>query len=212
VGRQAKQENRPTSFWLSRVPGRLSPVIVGVRPHTSQVGDGVSWSLPRVLWGRAMFPKASLIGVALLAIIPSQSQAHDIYGDLKNRGGVSCCNGNDCRPAPYRIVGGSVQMLVDGTWFVISNDLVDYRALEGDTGETNGGHWCGRHTVGMSWDYLNTFCAFLPPGWTLATPVRVQRARERDRGLGLGTIARACGSEHGHQPDGPGDAAECRNG
>jgi hypothetical protein len=120
-----------------------------------------------------MFPKASLICAALIAITPGPSHAHDIYGSLKNRRGGSCCNGSDCRPVPYRIVGGSVQMLVDGTWFVISNDLVDYRALDGDTGETNGGHWCGQHMVGTSWDYLNTHCAFLPPNWAFAAPARM---------------------------------------
>ena len=68
-----------------------------------------------------MFPKASLICAALIAITPGPSGAHDIYGSLKNRRGGSCCNGSDCRPVPYRIVGGSVQMLVDGTWFVTTS-------------------------------------------------------------------------------------------
>ena len=56
-------------------------------------------------------------------------------------------------------------MLIDGSWFYIDPDYIEYRALDGDTGETNGGHWCGRHasTPYTTWTFFQTYCAFLPP-------------------------------------------------
>jgi len=105
---------------------------------------------------------------ALVALWITPVQAHDIYTHLKNQRGASCCDGTDCRPAPYRIKAGQVQMLVDGSWFYIDRENVEYRALEGDTGETNGGHWCGRHaqTPHSNWTYFQTYCAFVPPNLT----------------------------------------------
>jgi len=41
-------------------------------------------------------------------------QAHDIYANLVGKHGESCCHGLDCRPAPWRIVNGRVEMLVEG--------------------------------------------------------------------------------------------------
>ena len=32
---------------------------------------------------------------------------------------------------------------IDQKWLAIPPDSIEYRALNGDTGETNGGHWCG---------------------------------------------------------------------
>jgi hypothetical protein len=115
-----------------------------------------------------MLPKARLTYLPLIAAWVMPVQAHDIYTHLRNHRSASCCDGTDCRPAPYRIKGGHVQMLVDGKWFPIFDDLIIYRALDGDTGETKGGHWCGTHHTGMSWDYLYTHCAFLPPNVTSA--------------------------------------------
>ena len=48
-------------------------------------------------------------------------------------------------------------MLVDGEWLAVPDDAIQYRALEGDTGETRGGHWCGLMTFGNP-----TYCAILP--------------------------------------------------
>jgi hypothetical protein len=36
-----------------------------------------------------------------------------------------------------------VQMLLDDEWVGVPNDAIQYRSLDGDTGETRGGHWCG---------------------------------------------------------------------
>jgi hypothetical protein len=33
-----------------------------------------------------------------------------------------------------------VEMLVDGRWIVVPDDTIQYRALDGDNGETAGGH------------------------------------------------------------------------
>ena len=60
----------------------------------------------------------------------------------------------------YRITHGAVQMLVDGEWFSVPEETIQYRALEGDTGETRGGHWCGLMVFGNL-----THCAILPPSF-----------------------------------------------
>src|SRR5262245_31461093 len=91
------------------------------------------------------------------------TQAHDIYTNLKDEIGASCCNDHDCRPAPYRTTSAGVQMLVDGRRIAVPNRSIQYRTLEGDTGETAGGHWCGK----MEHDV--TYCAVLPPSSASAT-------------------------------------------
>jgi len=34
-------------------------------------------------------------------------------------------------------------MLLDDEWVRVPNEIIQYRRLDGDTGETEGGHWCG---------------------------------------------------------------------
>src|SRR5262249_2614817 len=34
-------------------------------------------------------------------------------------------------------------MLLDDEWVRVPNKVIQYRSLDGDTGETRGGHWCG---------------------------------------------------------------------
>jgi hypothetical protein len=85
------------------------------------------------------------------------AHAHDIYTDLVGRDGGSCCNGKDCKPAPYRMTAAGVEMFVDGRWVLVPEDVIQYRTLPGDTGETAGGHWCGLE------NYDATYCAILPP-------------------------------------------------
>lgn len=60
-----------------------------------------------------------------------------------------------------------VQMLVEGEWIAAPDYMIQYRALPGDTGETDGGHWCGRTQNGQGdkLDYA-TLCAILPPNPT----------------------------------------------
>jgi hypothetical protein len=100
----------------------------------------------------------SLLTLASVTGWSAPTDAHDIYMALKNRYGQSCCNESDCRPAHYRTTPAGVQMLVDGEWLAVPEETIQYRALEGDTGETAGGHWCG----GVPFGSL-TNCAILPP-------------------------------------------------
>jgi hypothetical protein len=91
------------------------------------------------------------------AVWPFPTEAHGIYTSLKDSKGDGCCSGRDCRPAQYRTTAAGVEMLVDGHWILIPSETIQYRALEGDTGETAGGHWCG------VLDFAVTYCAILPP-------------------------------------------------
>lgn len=104
-------------------------------------------------------PTMSPIVVAFMLLWPSNVFAHDIYGTLKDGRGVSCCGGHDCRPAHDRITANGVEMLVGGRWIVVPKEMIQYRTLSGDTGETAGGHWCG-----VTGDFVPlTLCAILPP-------------------------------------------------
>ena len=100
-----------------------------------------------------------LVFLALLASWSVPLQAHDIYTGLKDRNGVSCCHDQDCRPAPYRTTPAGIEMLVDGNWITVPGDTIQYRMLQGDTGETGGAHWCGWTT---NWG-AETLCTILPP-------------------------------------------------
>jgi hypothetical protein len=68
---------------------------------------------------------------------------------------------------PYRVRPTGVQMFVEGKWIWVPDHTIQYRALPGDTGETDGGHWCGRFENGPGFDlgYV-TYCAILPPNPT----------------------------------------------
>jgi hypothetical protein len=58
-------------------------------------------------------------------------------------------------------------MFVDGEWIVVPDYMIQYRALPGDTGETAGGHWCGRIQDGNGYRMgYATRCAVLPPNAT----------------------------------------------
>jgi hypothetical protein len=97
-----------------------------------------------------MLARSSLIGLSFLVLCPLQVQAHDIYSHLTTKSGRSCCDGTDCRPAHYRITAAGVEMLVNERWVHIPRGMLQYRTLEGDTGETAGGHWCGEPYEGPS--------------------------------------------------------------
>jgi hypothetical protein len=106
--------------------------------------------------------RAEILCIPLMALLSSNPEAHEIYTDLRNKAGKSCCDSYDCRPARYRIApSGNVEMLVYETWLPIPKDALEYRALEGDSGQTRGGHWCGPEVPEIG--ALFTYCAFLPP-------------------------------------------------
>ena len=107
----------------------------------------------------------SLFIIGSIAHCLSPAQAHDIYAHLTDRLGRSCCDNGDCRPAHYRITSAGVDMLVGDKWIAIPRGKLQYRLLDGDTGETGGGHWCGAPDEGHSYF---TYCAILPPALALA--------------------------------------------
>jgi len=110
--------------------------------------------------------KLDLFAAILLLAFDPPAEAHDIYSPLRDRFGNSCCDEQDCRPAPYRVTPTGVQMFVYGEWIAVPEYTIRYQSLLGDTGETGGGHWCGRthrHNDGV--DYI-THCAILPPNPT----------------------------------------------
>src|SRR5215212_3824043 len=106
--------------------------------------------------------------LGLLTLAPAPIPAHDIYSELRDAYGLSCCDSTDCRPARYRLRGTDVEMFVYGQWIAVPADKIQYRALPGDTGETGGGHWCGTydHFTGI---VHRTRCAVLPPQSTAVT-------------------------------------------
>lgn len=112
---------------------------------------------------RPMLSKPALLSVAFILNPSLPLQAHDIYSHLVDETGKSCCDNRDCRPAHYRIKGGSVQMFIYGNWLVIPHAKIQYRTIEGDSGETAGGHWCGQGHQGRTYIIYVTRCAILPP-------------------------------------------------
>src|SRR5829696_3923011 len=100
-----------------------------------------------------------------LTLAPWTAQAHDIYAHLTDSLGRSCCDNGDCRPAHYRHGASGVEMLIGEKWIAIPRGKLEYRLLEGDTGETGGGRWCGAPDEGPGYF---TFCAILPPSLALA--------------------------------------------
>jgi hypothetical protein len=111
----------------------------------------------------------------MLMLAAHCGEAHDIYSGLKDhRGQFDCCNETDCRPAHYRATPAGVEMLLDDEWVSVPNEVIQYRTLHGDTGETSGGHWCGsmyRSFEKLHPDYppispsqVFTRCVILPPG------------------------------------------------
>ena len=98
-----------------------------------------------------------MVMLCLLCYSQLQAHAHDIYTHLTDERGNSCCDNSDCRPTHYRITALGVEMLVNERWLYIPRGAIQYRSLQGDNGETAGGHWCGDSYEGI------TYCAFLPP-------------------------------------------------
>lgn len=107
-----------------------------------------------------MFPKAGLISFAIVAAFATISDAHDIYTNLRNSKGLSCCDEGECRPAYYRRGRFGLEMFVFQRWIAVPDTAIEYRFLDGDPGETNGGHWCGAEASELG---VLTYCAFLPP-------------------------------------------------
>ena len=140
------------------------------RAASYTAGDGSErcrWSGPAWLQPGSQASLRTLpLLAAVLAIWPGPVEAHDIYTHLKSRSGQSCCDGTDCRPVPYWVTASGVEMRVGETRIVVPRETVQHRALDGDTGETNGGHWYGERYESS----FITYCAFLPPNLASALP------------------------------------------
>jgi hypothetical protein len=110
-----------------------------------------------------MSSRTAFVIAVLAASLPLSIQAHDIYSHLRDQSGTSCCNDRDCRRAPYRFTATGVQMFVDSRWIEVPSDKIQYTAIQGDTGETGGGHWCGSDYEPSLGSLYITRCAILPP-------------------------------------------------
>src|SRR5262245_26239698 len=119
---------------------------------------------------KGLEPVVVFVSLFLAGVVPTTVNAHDIYHGLTSNFGKDCCDNSDCRPAHYRVTLAGVLMLIDQVWIRVPRATIQHRLLSGDSGETFGGHWCGRRANDI--DALNdasvegyfTFCAFLPPG------------------------------------------------
>lgn len=125
--------------------------------------------------GAVKLMAAFLLTAVEFALLLSPARAHDIYPHLTDRSGRPCCNGGDCRPAMYRKVSSGVEMLVAGQWVWVPEARIQYRHLDGDTGETGGAHWCGEAYDGGH----ITYCAFLPPSLSSAAQLAPQLSDNR---------------------------------
>ena len=127
------------------------------------------------------YSKLSLAGAVFGAIWSAPVLSHDIYSNLTDKSGKSCCNKHDCRPAHFRVSPAGVSMLVEGSWLRMPDDLIVYRTLMGDTGETRGGHWCGATDWSQDGAGHNpypsrvTYCAIVPPSLALVPVDRFPR-------------------------------------
>ena len=84
-----------------------------------------------------------------------ESQTGQDYSKYRQRNGMSCCSGHDCRPARYELKpDGSVVMFPEGRAVTIPGDRVTQEPSDDGLG-----HWCGvLHGNGSA----TTFCAILP--------------------------------------------------
>lgn len=105
--------------------------------------------------------------IILLLAMTLSAAAHDpqghakhhehFYMGLKQPGtGMSCCNNQDCRPAPHRITATGVEFFVAGKWFMPPQS----KLIEVETPDAEG-HWCG---VNERASTPTTFCAIVPRG------------------------------------------------
>jgi hypothetical protein len=107
--------------------------------------------------------RCALVCLIFLTNSPAATQAHDIYTGLYTKYGTACCDRTDCRPARYRVAATEVLMLIGQNWLSVPPDAIQYRLLEGDSGETGGGHWCGYWVNEPTETGYVTLCAILPP-------------------------------------------------
>jgi hypothetical protein len=116
------------------------------------------------------------------------SQAHEAqtgqdYTKYRQRNGMSCCSGQDCRPTRYEVkADGSVVMFPDGTPVSVPGDRVTQ-----EPSEDGMGHWCGiLHGNGGA----TTYCAILPLHAASRDTPATQTASVERQGVGVGWVER----------------------
>jgi hypothetical protein len=98
---------------------------------------------------------SALMGAGLSFPQAHEAQTGQDYTKYRQRNGMSCCSGHDCRPARYEVKpDGSVVMYPEGRPVSIPGDRVTQ-----DPSDDGLAHWCGvLHGNGSA----TTFCAILP--------------------------------------------------
>ncbi|HSR82513.1 MAG TPA: hypothetical protein VLL28_17210 [Hyphomicrobiaceae bacterium] len=98
---------------------------------------------------------SALLGAGLCFPQAHEAQTGQDYTKYRQRNGMSCCSGHDCRPARYELKpDGSVVMYPEGRAVSIPGDRVTQ-----DPSDDGLAHWCGvLHGNGSA----TTFCAILP--------------------------------------------------
>src|ERR687894_641943 len=104
--------------------------------------------------------KLGLFAVLLFVGFETPTEAHDIYSPLRDKAGRNCCDNGDCRPAPYRVRPTGVQMFVEGEWIWVPDHTIRYRALLGETGETDRGIGAGGSGLASRWAMLPSVQSF----------------------------------------------------
>ncbi|HWB44041.1 MAG TPA: hypothetical protein VG900_01250 [Hyphomicrobiaceae bacterium] len=116
------------------------------------------------------------LAATVIALSCSFSLAHRAvtgqdYTKYRQRNGMSCCSGHDCRPAKYEIrKDGTIVMFPDGRAVVIPADRVNQ--LPSDDGL---GHWCGLLNRDGS---ATTFCAILPSRTAQSSRIRTAQLED----------------------------------
>ena len=98
---------------------------------------------------------SALLGAGLCFPQAHEAQTGQDYTKYRQRNGMSCCSGHDCRPARYELKpDGTVMMFPEGRAVSIPGDRVTQ-----DPSDDGLAHWCGvLHGNGSA----TTFCAILP--------------------------------------------------
>jgi hypothetical protein len=126
---------------------------MGMRPRPSRTGSLPLGIVPCLLLGAT-------------AAVAHMSDSGMNYGAFKDRYGLSCCDGRDCRPAKdfietVRDGQAVVRLLIGGIWITVSRSyVVDKHASDGRA------HFCGRlHKSGSNPAAVKPepTCIILPP-------------------------------------------------
>jgi hypothetical protein len=106
---------------------------------------------------------SALMGACLSSPQAHEAQTGQDYTKYRQRNGMSCCSGHDCRPTRYELrPDGSLVMFPEGRAISIPGDRVTE-----DPSDDGLAHWCGvLHRNGGA----TTFCAILPLHAAKSTP------------------------------------------